>query len=207
MGNVLIWLRYVNTPQLNQSTFSKNVFSEITHLHPYGLSPVWILIWICCELREPNVFPHSLHGNCLPDTLLWLCLWFINDRPSGNSSPHTSHETTLFRWDNMCRFNLALLWKDFAHFEQANIFSLECSQECFKSVLLSLHVRPHNLHILAVNVSPCLERTCAATASSSTHTSPHIMQRDSEPRACTLNGKKAIEAIYSVFTLIHGLLE
>lgn len=77
--------------------------------------PVCILICICCELLDPNVLPHSRHGNCRPDTLLWLCLWFINDLPSGNSSPHTSQVTTLFRCDNMCLFNLALLWKVFAH--------------------------------------------------------------------------------------------
>lgn len=120
-----------------------------------NLLPVCILICICCELLEPNVFPHSLQGNCLPDTLLWLCLWFINDLPSGNSSPQTSHVTTLFLCDSMCLFNLALLWKVLEHFVQANIFSLVCSQLCFNNVRRSLHALPHNMQVFGGRFLPC----------------------------------------------------
>lgn len=132
---------------------SLQFITETQYLH--RKIPVCILICICCELLDPKVFPQSRHGNCRPETLLWLCLWFISDLPSGKSSPHTSHVTTLFLWDNMCRLRRALLWKVFAHLVHPYIFSLECSQLCFSNVRRSLHARPHNMHVLGGRFLPC----------------------------------------------------
>lgn len=102
-------------------------------------------------------------------------LWFIKDRPSGKSSPQTSQVTALLRCESMWRFNLALLWKGLAHFEQENCFSFECSQECLSKVRLSLHVRPHNMQVFGGRFLLCFCCTWAATAWSSAATSPQIM--------------------------------
>lgn len=107
-------------------------------------------MWICWELREPKVLPHSLHGNCLPDPTVCECRWFIKVRPSGNWSPQTSQITDLLRCDCMCRFSRALLWNVLPHFEHEWFFSLECSHECFISDLESRHSFPHKRHDLSV---------------------------------------------------------
>lgn len=101
-------------------------------------------MWICCELLEPKVFPHSWQGNWL--AFVCECLWFMSWRPSGNSSWQISHMTLLFRCDDMWRFKRALLWNVLPHLEHGWFFSRECSQECLISERWSRHCLPHNRH-------------------------------------------------------------
>lgn len=161
---------------------SANAFQQ--NRQPYGRSPVWMRVWICCELRDPNVLPHSLQGNWRPDTFVCECRWFINDRPSGKSSPHTSHVTDLFRWDCMCRLSRALLWNVLPHIEQEWFFSVECSHECFISDLLSRHCLPHNLHVFSLISPSCKLAMCFLMVDSSRNVSPHSIHLNGL-RACT----------------------
>lgn len=135
-------------------------------------------MWICCELLEPNVLPHSRHGNCRPDKFVCECRWFMRLRPSGKFSPHTLHATDLLRCDCMWRLSRALLKNDLPHFGQEWFFSLEWSHACFISVRSSLQSLPHIRHDVFVNSFSCVVAMCCRISSSRSNDSPHRVHLD-----------------------------
>lgn len=128
-------------------------------------------MWICWELLEPKVFPHSWQGNWFDFVCEWR--WFMSWRPSGNSSWQTSHTTLLLRCDEICLFNRALLWNVLPHLEHGWFFSRECSHECLMSDRWSRHCFPHNRQEDSVSSSWWLAIKWILILFSSKKVSPH----------------------------------